>query len=60
MLTYWNTFKNSSIYIFSKQSFKLADKKRIGLNPYMYEIDKIEAIDIDEPDDFLFCDSTTI
>ena len=44
--------ENSGFYIFTKQSFKNANNKRIGLKPLMFEIDKIEAIDIDEPEDF--------
>tara|TARA_X000000950_G_scaffold72680_1_gene90299 strand:+ start:1424 stop:2104 length:681 start_codon:yes stop_codon:yes gene_type:complete len=44
--------ENSGFYIFTKESFKNANNKRIGIRPLMYEIDKIEAIDIDEPEDF--------
>lgn len=44
--------ENSGFYIFTKDSFKNADNKRIGIRPLMFEIDKIEAIDIDDPEDF--------
>lgn len=44
--------ENSGFYIFTKESFKNANNKRIGLKPFMYEIDKIESMDIDEPEDF--------
>jgi CMP-N-acetylneuraminic acid synthetase len=44
--------ENSCFYIFTKKSFKNAGNKRIGLKPYFFEINKIEAIDIDEPQDF--------
>jgi CMP-N-acetylneuraminic acid synthetase len=44
--------ENSCFYLFSRSSFEAAGNKRIGLNPYMYEISKLEAVDIDEPDDF--------
>ena len=44
--------ENSSLYIFSKKSFKEAGNKRIGFNPQMFEMSKFEAIDIDEPEDF--------
>ena len=44
--------ENSNLYIFSKKSFKDAENKRIGLKPQMFEIDKLEAIDIDELKDF--------
>jgi len=44
--------ENSCFYLFSRSSFEAAGNKRIGLKPYMYEISKLEAVDIDEPDDF--------
>ena len=44
--------ENSNFYIFSKKSFKKANNKRIGLNPQIFEVNKLEAVDIDEPDDF--------
>ena len=43
--------ENSCFYIFTPDSFKQNDS-RIGANPLMFEIDKIEATDIDEPEDF--------
>jgi CMP-N-acetylneuraminic acid synthetase len=44
--------ENSNFYIFSKESFKKAGNRRIGLKPKMFIMDKIEAIDIDEGPDF--------
>lgn len=44
--------ENSNIYIFSRASFEEAGKKRIGKRPYMFEIDPMEAIDIDVMNDF--------
>lgn len=44
--------ENSNIYIFSKDSFKNAGNNRVGLNPKMFEINYLEAIDIDEPEDW--------
>ena len=44
--------ENSNIYIFTEQSFKDSNLKRIGLKPLMFEINKIESIDIDEVEDF--------
>ena len=41
---------NSCLYLFSRQSF--ARNGRVGLKPKMYEINKIEAIDIDTEEDF--------
>ena len=49
--------ENSGFYIFTKESFKNADNKRIGLRPLMFEIDKIESIDIDEPSDFIIAET---
>ena len=44
--------ENSNFYIFSKTSFLNAGNNRIGLKPQMFEINKLEAIDIDEAEDF--------
>jgi len=45
----------SCFYIFTKDSFRNANN-RIGIRPLMYEIDKKEAIDIDDPTDFLIAE----
>lgn len=39
--------ENSNFYIFTKESFKNSGSKRIGLKPYLYEMDPLEAVDID-------------
>lgn len=39
------------LYIFEKEIFK-RHNRRIGFNPYLLEISKIESIDIDEKEDF--------
>jgi CMP-N-acetylneuraminic acid synthetase len=44
--------ENSNFYFFSRESFNRAGKNRIGINPLMYEVEKIESIDIDEEGDF--------
>ena len=44
-------FENSSIYIFNRNKF-LKIKNRIGKNPKMFEMSKIESFDIDDLDDF--------
>ena len=44
--------ENSNFYIFSKDSFKNAGNKRIGIKPKIMEVNKLEAVDIDEPEDF--------
>lgn len=49
--------ENSCFYIFSKNSFYNSGNKRIGSKPYLFEISKIEAVDIDEPDDFIVAES---
>lgn len=49
--------ENSNFYIFTKESFMNSGGKRIGCKPFMFEIDKIEAVDIDEPQDFIIAES---
>jgi len=44
--------ENSNFYIFSKESFRNSNKKRIGQKPQIFEVNKLEAVDIDEPEDF--------
>ncbi len=48
--------ENSNFYIFSKQAFVNAGNKRIGLKPQIFEVNKLEAIDIDEPEDFILAE----
>lgn len=43
--------ENSNFYIFSKQSFSKTDA-RIGNKPYLFEMDTLEALDIDTENDF--------
>ena len=50
--------ENSCIYVFSRESFK-NNNNRIGLTPYLYPIDRFEAVDIDEELDFEFAASIT-
>lgn len=49
--------ENSNFFIFTKESFIENGNKRIGKEPYMFEIDKIEAVDIDEPQDFVIAEA---
>lgn len=49
--------ENSNFYIFTKESFKNSGQKRIGVKPLMFEIDKIESVDIDEPQDFIIAEA---
>jgi len=48
--------ENSNFYIFSKESFENSGNKRIGLKPQIFEVNKLEAIDIDEPEDFILAE----
>jgi len=48
--------ENSNFYIFTKQSFYNSGGKRVGEKPFMFEIDKMEAIDIDELQDFVIAE----
>ena len=43
--------ENSCFYIFNRQTFEKTNM-RIGSRPYLFELDKIEAVDIDIEDDF--------
>ena len=43
--------ETSIAYVFTKESF-LKHNRRLGLKPYIKEVSKIEAIDIDYPEDF--------
>ena len=47
--------ENSCIYIFSRQSFSKTGN-RLGENPMLFSIDKLEAVDIDEMEDFIFAE----
>lgn len=47
--------ENSCIYIFSRQSFNKTGN-RLGENPMLFPIDKLEAVDIDEMEDFVFAE----
>lgn len=49
--------ENSNFYIFTKESFKNSGGKRIGVKPMMCPMDKIEAQDIDEPQDFVIAET---
>ena len=48
--------ENSCFYIFSRESFK-KNNNRIGINPMLFEISKIEAWDIDEEEDLMIAKS---
>lgn len=48
--------ETSGFYIY-KQSVMNEFGRRIGNTPYIVEVNEIEAIDIDEPDDFLIADA---
>ena len=47
---------NSCIYIFSKESFVKSEKHRLGQNPYFFEMDEIESIDVDYERDFILAE----
>lgn len=48
--------ENSNFYLFSKTSFHAAGR-RIGMRPKMFTVNRLEAIDIDEEDDFRLADA---
>lgn len=43
--------ETSIAYVFTKESF-IKHNRRLGVHPFIKEVDKIEAIDIDYPEDF--------
>lgn len=43
-------------YVFWKETF-LRYNRRVGTNPYIKEVGRIEAMDIDWPEDFEICDA---
>lgn len=47
--------ENSCVYLFTRDSFGAA-RRRIGASPALFEIPRIEAVDIDEPVDFLLAE----
>lgn len=47
--------ENSNLYLFSRQSLEMREN-RIGERPLMFEMDRAEAVDIDEEIDFLWAE----
>lgn len=47
--------ENSAFYIFSRELW-LKHRQRIGFHPYLAVADKIESVDIDNPEDFEFAE----
>lgn len=47
--------ENSCLYLFDRETLEKG-KNRIGKRPYMFEIDRFEAIDIDEEVDFIMAE----
>ena len=48
--------ETSIAYVFTKDSF-IANRRRLGKRPYIKEVGKIEAMDIDYPEDFEICNA---
>lgn len=48
--------ETSGFYMF-KRDIIMEHNRRIGFNPYLLEISKIESVDIDEPEDFEIADA---
>jgi len=55
--------ESSGVYVFTKEVFQKYHR-RIGANPYIYEVTGKEAVDINDPEDFklaeLFCAASSI
>jgi N-acylneuraminate cytidylyltransferase len=47
--------ENSCIYLFTKEAF-YKNKRRIGSSPMMFEMEPIEAVDIDVEDEFILAE----
>ena len=47
--------ENSCLYLFSHQAFQKRDN-RLGMSPMMFPIDHLEAVDIDDENDFIFAE----
>lgn len=43
--------ESSGAFVFTKETFLKYDR-RVGIKPYIYEVDEIEAVDVDYPIDF--------
>ncbi len=48
--------ETSIAYVFTKESF-IKHNRRLGAHPYIKEVGKIEAMDIDYPEDFEICNA---
>ena len=48
--------ENSNLYLFTRESFSRTGS-RIGERPHLFEVSKLDALDIDEEDDFLLAES---
>ena len=51
--------ENSNCYLFSRESFAV-EARRIGASPAFFEMDPIEATDIDEETDFALATSLAL
>ncbi|SHN49066.1 cytidylyltransferase domain-containing protein [Desulfovibrio litoralis] len=52
--------ENSCIYLFSKESFKAANNKRIGNKAQIFTLGQLESVDIDEEEDFILAELLAI
>jgi len=48
--------ENSCLYVFSQNGFRAAGNRRIGKTPQMFSLNALEAIDIDEEEDFVLAE----
>jgi CMP-N-acetylneuraminic acid synthetase len=49
--------ENSCFYFFSPESFHRANRRRIGQRPVLFPMSKLEAVDIDDEDDFALAEA---
>lgn len=48
--------ENSCLYVFSRNSFGSSSADRIGRKPYLFRVNKKEAVDIDDEEDYLMAE----
>lgn len=48
--------ETTGLYVYRKEVIQKL-RRKIGMNPFLLEISQIEALDIDEPDDFIIADA---
>ena len=48
--------ETNGVFVFTRETFERV-KKRTGEKPYLYSVERTEAVDINEPEDFLLAEA---